>query len=57
VAYQAVPPAQNPQPQAKQQQGSTTALTAIAIKSATHFYIIKGALSQIQGQAPTDAFE
>ena len=57
VAYQTVPPAQNPQPTAKQQQGSTTALTAIAIKSSTYFYIIKGALSQIQGQAPTDAFE
>ncbi|KAF9653394.1 hypothetical protein BDM02DRAFT_3087501 [Thelephora ganbajun] len=57
VAYQTVPPASNPQPSTKQRQGSTTALTAIAIKSSTYFYIIKGALSQIQGQAPTDAFE
>jgi len=57
VAYQTVPPAPKPQQPAKQQQGSATALTAIAIKSSTYFYIIKGALSQIQGQAPTDAFE
>ena len=57
MAYQTVPPAPNPPTPAKQQQGSTTALTAIAIKSATYFYIIKGALSQIQGQAPADAFE
>ena len=57
VAYQTDPPAPNPQPPARQQQGSTTALTEIAIKSSTYFYIIKGSLSQIQGQAPTDAFE
>ena len=57
VAYQTVPPAQNTQPLAKKQQGSVTALTAIAITSCTYFYIIKGALSQVQGQALADAFE
>jgi len=57
VAYQTVPPAPDLRPPAKQQQGSTTALTAIAIMSSTYFYIIKGALSQVQGHAPADAFE